>query len=102
MAMAEGGPVFVLARESRNENLPNVYTDASVAVEAIGSHLYEKGYRRPIFVAGPKPFSTALKRRRHYREFWSRKGVEMLPEISIGAFDRTIASDALRANLLIV
>jgi LacI family transcriptional regulator len=98
IAAGGGEPVFVLARESTSEDLPSAYTDPAAAIQSIGSHLFERGYRRPVFVSGPKPHSTALGRRRHYKKFWNQKGIELLPEISVGLYDKSAASETLRQH----
>ena len=65
-----GPPMFVLARDSQIEGVPAISCDAVVAIAEIGKHLLERGYRRPGFMAGARTLSTALGRRRNFKEFW--------------------------------
>jgi DNA-binding LacI/PurR family transcriptional regulator len=65
-----GPPMFVLARDSQIEGVPAISCDANVALAEIGKYLLEKGYRRPGFMAGPRTLSTALGRRKNFKEFW--------------------------------
>ena len=89
-------PIFVLARESTIGSLPSIFTDPDSAIQEICEFLYPRGYRSPIFVAGPKTISTALGRRRQYRKFWKSKGLESLPEIEVGVYDYGNAVVAIR------
>lgn len=96
MFAAPDRPVFVLARESRNEALPSVFTDPVHAVNELGRHLYDRGYRKPLFVGGPVPISTALGRRRQYRKFWKERGIDTLAEINAGVYDYKVARRVVR------
>jgi LacI family transcriptional regulator len=92
-------PVIVLARESVGDALPAIYTDAGHAVSLLGPHLWERGYRKPIFVGGPDPMATALGRRRMFRSFWQMRGITEMPEIKIGVYDYTTAVARLQEPL---
>lgn len=93
---ASGQPIFVLARESMNDMLPSLFTDPVHAVNELGEHIYARGYRKPVFVGGPAPISTALGRRRQYRKLWKTKGVDSLAEINAGVYDYKTACRAIR------
>lgn len=99
MVVSPDRPIFVLAREARNDELPSVYTDPVHAVDTLGHHLFERGYRRPLFVGGPAPLTTALGRRRQYQKFWKSRGVDTLPEIDVGVYDYKAACQKIRDAL---
>ncbi|WP_164871831.1 LacI family DNA-binding transcriptional regulator [Solirhodobacter olei] len=80
-------PTFVLARESAHDTLPSVFTDPVHGVTELAEHVYERGYRKPVFVAGPPPAATPLGRRRQYQKFWKARGLETLPEIRVNVYD---------------
>lgn len=90
-------PIFVLARASVGDVFPSVYTDPAKAVDQLGQHLWERGYRKPLFLGGPTPIATALGRRRQYRKFWETRGVTELPELHVGAYDYHSACNRIRA-----
>lgn len=92
-------PLYVLARESTNPDIPSVSCDAKVSMREIVNHLASKGYRRPGFMTGPTSLSTALGRQRHHAAFWRKHGVKAVPEIAAGAYDRRASEDALREYL---
>lgn len=88
-------PLFVLARESTVDLITAVSCDAPASIEAIGRHLLERGYRRPGFMSGPKTLSTVLGRMQHFAGFWRAQGLNDVPELAAGAYDRNAACDAM-------
>jgi LacI family transcriptional regulator len=75
-------PMFVLARDSQIEGVPAVVCDSEIGLRDIVDHLHERGYRRPGFMSGAPALSTALRRRQHFADFWRRKGVDDIMDIS--------------------
>ncbi|KAF5883713.1 LacI family DNA-binding transcriptional regulator [Rhizobium sp. PEPV16] len=94
-----GPPMFVLARDSQIEGVPAISCDAVVAIAEIGKHLLERGYRRPGFMAGARTLSTALGRRRNFKEFWrTARGVELV-EMSAERYSAEAGAQAARDYL---
>jgi DNA-binding LacI/PurR family transcriptional regulator len=99
-ARLEGAaPMFVLARDSQIPGVPAISCDATVAIEELCAHLYEQGYRRPGFMAGPQTLSTALGRRRSSITFWNRHGIERVPELLAKSYSMTSGAEAARHYL---
>jgi LacI family transcriptional regulator len=96
---ASDQPIYVLAREAVSAPLPCVYTDPVHAVEALSAHLYARGYRKPVYVAGPERSQTAVGRRQQYRKFWSAHGISTLQEINAGAYDPKASKLAIHRYL---
>jgi LacI family transcriptional regulator len=92
-------PMFVLARDSQIEGVPAVACDAERALQEIVDHLYERGYRRPGFMAGAKTLSTALGRRRHFIDCWRKRGVHDVHELSSEKYSAKAGADAARNYL---
>ena len=89
-------PIFVLARDSQISSVPSVNCAADVAIAEIGKHLLSAGYRRPVFLAGPKALSTALGRQRAYEAFFNRELGISLPSFSVTAYREEDARAACR------
>ncbi|OBZ95598.1 LacI family transcriptional regulator [Pararhizobium polonicum] len=99
-ARLEGAaPMFVLARDSQIPGVPAISCDATIAIEELCAHLREQGYRRPGFMAGPQTLSTALGRRRSFKTFWVRHGVEHVPELPAKSYSMTSGAEAVRHYL---
>ena len=88
-------PLYALARESTVDQVTAVSCDTAVSMEELGRHLLDRGYRRPGFMSGPKTLSTVLGRMHHFAAFWARHGVNHVPELAAGAYDRTAAEQAM-------
>lgn len=89
-------PMFVLARGSQIEGVPAINCDTDRAMTEICEHLYDKGYRKPAFLAGPRVLSTALGRRRKFRDFWHEKGVDPISGMVADAYSDWSGAEAVR------
>lgn len=92
-------PLYVLARDSMIDTIPSVSCDSAVAMAEICAHLWQRGYRRPGFMTGPRTLSTALGRRRHFVAEWAARGVTDVPLLVTGSYDREAAIATLRDYL---
>jgi len=95
----DGAPLFVVARDCQIEGVPAITCDTDIAMEEIGRHLLARGYRRPGFMAGRRTLSTALGRRRKFKEFWRRERDVELMEIAAERYSVDAGADAARAYL---
>jgi LacI family transcriptional regulator len=89
-------PTFVLARGSQIEGVPSINCDTEKAITEICEHLYSRGYRKPCFLAGPRTLSTALGRRRAFRDFWYRRGIEIVPGMAASSYSEISGAEAVR------
>lgn len=92
-------PLFVLARESTIDSIPSVNCDPEISMMEIGKHLWERGYRRPGYMSGPRTLSTALGRERYFSEFWQSHNITDIPLLLAGSYDPQDAAAALRRYL---
>ncbi len=92
-------PLFVLARESTIDTIPSVHCDAETSMIEIGKHLWERGYRRPGYLSGPRTLSTALGRGRWFSVFWRTHDILDVPQLSAGSYDPQDAAAAMRKYL---
>ena len=95
-----GTPMFVLARDSQIEGVPAISCDADIAIDEIGHHLLEAGYRRPGFMSGPQTLSTALRRRQNFHTFWQRECGVSTVEIAAEKYSIEAGAEAARRYLL--
>lgn len=94
-------PLFVLARESTIDSIPSVNCDPEKSMTEIGKHLWERGYRRPGYMSGPRTLSTALGRERYFSEFWQSHNISDIPLMLAGSYDPQDAAATLRRYLQI-
>lgn len=94
-----GPPLYVLARESALDSVTAISCDSAQSTREIGEHLWARGYRRPAFMSGPRTLSTALGRKREFEAFWRDHGMDTLPELPAGAYDRIAAGEAMARYL---
>jgi LacI family transcriptional regulator len=92
-------PMFVLARDSQIEGVPAITCDAKVAMHEICTYLGSKHYRRPGFMPGPRALSTALWRRRLFKEYWAQRSIPDIPELPTQRYSAKAGADAMRTYL---
>lgn len=92
-------PMFVLARDSQIDEVPAITCDADVAMTEICSYLAMKPYRRPGFMAGPQTLSTALGRRRLFRDFWLGRGIPSVQDLSAETYSQAEGAAIMRTYL---
>jgi LacI family transcriptional regulator len=97
--IADGPPIYVVARESTVPAIPSAACDCQRSMEEMCRYLHGRGYRRPGYMAGPKGFSDALGRHRHFMAFWAMHGITEVPELAAGDYERLAGERALAAHL---
>ena len=58
--------LVVFARMSSNENTVSICCDDDAAMSVLTQHVISRGYRRPLFVAGPQTLSVHLQRKESF------------------------------------
>jgi LacI family transcriptional regulator len=92
-------PLAILARESMLKTVPSVTTATKVSMIEIGTHLLERGYRRPGFMTGPAAQASLVSRYQHFADFWRQHGVSDVPALAAGSYDRHDSENAMRRYL---
>lgn len=79
--------LILFARRSDNPNTISICCDDGSAMDSITDHVIEKGYRRPVFLAGPQTESAHLLRMETFVSRW-RSAFGETPECRVvGVYD---------------
>jgi DNA-binding LacI/PurR family transcriptional regulator len=91
--------LIIFARTSRNPNTISIAVDDILAIKEMASYVKERGYRRPMFLAGPQTYSAHLLRKETFADYWREQfGAE--PEIvGVPAYDPALASGIVMEKL---
>lgn len=91
--------LIVFARSSVNRDTISICCDDKAAMNTIVDHVITKGYRRPLFLAGPQTQSAHLLRKETFVKRWhDAKGVE--PEVtSVSVYDPQLAYRHITGHL---
>lgn len=89
--------LVVFARYSQNPNTLTIACDDVLAMHDIGTHLLARGFRRPVFVAGPDTQSAKLHRKGSFQDFWARATGTSVQAIHAQGYDFEAAMDAVVA-----
>lgn len=91
--------LIIFARTSNNPNTISIAVDDVTAMTEIAKYVRERGYRRPMFVAGPHTSSAHLLRKETFIDFW-REAFGFTPAtITVPTYDPSIAANIVEAAL---
>lgn len=79
--------LVIFARYSQNPGTLTIACDDVIAMREIADHLLEKGYRRPVFLAGPDTQSAKLHRKSTFTEYWQERTGTPVPTLHADAYD---------------
>ncbi len=65
--------LVIFARASRNPNTLSICCDDEAAIREMTAYLLDKGYKRPIFLAGPDTQSAKLLRKETFVDIWRQE-----------------------------
>lgn len=91
--------LLVFARTSQMPNTLSITCDDELAMREIAEHLARRGYRRPLFVAGPDSQSATLNRKGSFAAHWTRLTGSTPPAIHVAAYDGAAAIAGVVAAL---
>ncbi len=91
--------LIVFARFSENPNTISICCDDRIAMAEITDHVIAKGYRRPLFLAGPQTLSAHLLRKETFLTQW-KASLGYVPDfISVDRYDPSLAYDRVTQYL---
>lgn len=83
--------LVIFARYSQNPGTLTIACDDVIAMRDIADHLLDKGYRRPVFLAGPDTQSAKLHRKSTFTEYWQARTGTRVPALHADAYDSAAA-----------
>ncbi len=83
--------LVLFARYSSNPNTISVCCDDVAAMKDITKHVLERGYRHPVFVAGPQTTSAHLLRKETFLKYWKQVTGSLPAHIVVNAYDSKLA-----------
>jgi DNA-binding LacI/PurR family transcriptional regulator len=91
--------LVIFARKSEHRNTISICCDDLEAMATMADYVIGKGYKKPLFVAGPQARSARLLRKESFCNKWLEACGETPPSISIPVYD-PLSSCAHVAELL--
>jgi DNA-binding LacI/PurR family transcriptional regulator len=91
--------LMIFARTSRHQDTISIAVDDAIAMQEIAAYVHKRGYRKPMFLAGPQTYSAHLARKETFVDYWrTHFGVE--PEVAgVAAYDSTLAAEEVTRAL---
>lgn len=91
--------LIIFARSSQNPDTISIAVDDEAATREIARYVMDRGYRRPLYLAGPRTVSAHLMRKETFLACWhDRFGVT--PEsVAVAAYDPELADEAITRAL---
>ncbi|WP_444738172.1 LacI family DNA-binding transcriptional regulator [Paracoccus sp. NSM] len=89
--------LVIFARYSQNPDTLTIACDDVIAMREIADHLLSRGYRHPVYLAGPDTQSAKLHRKTTFTEYWRDKTGVAVRSIHADAYDFGAAIDRVTA-----
>ncbi|OWY01892.1 MULTISPECIES: LacI family DNA-binding transcriptional regulator [Thioclava] len=91
--------LIIFARTSRHPDTISIAVDDALAMQEITAYVAERGYRRPLFLAGPRTYSAHLLRKETFLGCWERR-FGTIPEFAeVPAYDPILAEQVVTRML---
>ncbi|RWR05057.1 LacI family transcriptional regulator [Sinirhodobacter populi] len=91
--------LIIFARMSQNPNTISIAVDDVRAMTEIAEYVHRRGYRRPMFLAGPRTHSAHLERKETFEAYWQRLFGTTPENIAVAAYDPVLAAEVLERSL---
>jgi DNA-binding LacI/PurR family transcriptional regulator len=83
--------LIIFARTSRNPNTISIAVDDVHAMKEIANYVHARGFRSPLFLAGPRTSSAHLLRKETFVDYWRLHFGNEPETISVTAYDPALA-----------
>lgn len=91
--------LIVFARMSSNPDTISVCCDDEAAMRTIADYVMGRGYRRPLFLAGPETYSAHLMRKETFLTKWRQERGATPEAISVPKYDPKLAFERVADHL---
>ncbi|WP_108260007.1 LacI family DNA-binding transcriptional regulator [Mangrovicoccus ximenensis] len=91
--------LIIFARTSQSPDTISIAVDDVKAMQDIAGYVAKRGYRRPMFLAGPRTSSAHLKRKETFMAFWQERFGTVPDCASVAAYDPQLAAEVVTAEL---
>lgn len=96
LAAAHGARRFkkliIFARTSRSPDTISIAVDDEAATREIARYVIDKGYRRPLYVAGPNTISAHLLRKETFAAIWQDRFGHPPESVAVPRYDPLLSS----------
>jgi DNA-binding LacI/PurR family transcriptional regulator len=91
--------LIIFARTSNSPDTISIAVDDEAATTEIAHYVARKGYKRPLYLAGPRTYSAHLRRKETFCSFWKERH-DVVPEVfSVSKYDPMLSSEIVRQAL---
>lgn len=91
--------LIIFARSSEDPNTISICVDDEAATRDIARYVLERGYKRPLYLAGPRTTSAHLLRKETFSRAWKDgTGTEPL-SVAVSAYDPHLSSEIVYDTL---
>ncbi|SFQ75632.1 LacI family DNA-binding transcriptional regulator [Donghicola eburneus] len=91
--------LIIFARTSNSPDTISIAVDDEAATTEIAHYVESKGYKRPLYLAGPRTYSAHLRRKETFCCFWKERQ-NYAPEVfSVSKYDPMLSSEIVRQAL---
>lgn len=85
--------LIIFARSSSNPDTISIAVDDEAATREIARYVIERGYQRPLYLAGPRTVSAHLLRKETFQEAWHDRFGTRPEAVAVGRYDSNLAAD---------
>ncbi len=91
--------LIIFARTSQNPQTISIAVDDVAATREIAQYVMDRGYRNPLYLAGPRTVSAHLLRKETFQAFWKENTGKIPASISVDAYDPVLAAEVVTNTL---
>lgn len=91
--------LIIFARTSQNADTISIAVDDVAATREIAEYVRDRGYRRPLYLAGPRTVSAHLLRKETFIDFWKTQLGATPESVSVESYDPMLAAEVCHDTL---
>ncbi|MDB6177330.1 substrate-binding domain-containing protein [Paracoccus sp. Z330] len=91
--------LIIFARTSLNPDTISIAVDDEAATREIAQYVIDRGYRRPLYIAGPHTVSAHLLRKETFAAAWQDRFGHAPESVSVPRYDPLLSAQITQATL---